>query len=212
MEHKEPGRLAPLLAMALFGLMLACVLGLMALGSGLYGSVTRSMTANNAARASLRYLTTSVRAADTASGLRLEDGPEGVMLVLEEPSTGYECKIQTHCVHTCSQDDVVYRFTTLSKDNASLECGNHNLSPDSSRSTQPLEKLMRFDQIRTANGFVIEVEEAQGEQGTFSGSGYTRIPLLANTGVKVKFKNVFINKNYELVSGSIEAEKDKNSL
>ena len=83
MEHKEPGRLAPLLAMALFGLMLACVLGLMALGSGLYGSVTRSMTANNATRASLRYLTTSVRAADTASGLRLEDGPEGVMLVLE---------------------------------------------------------------------------------------------------------------------------------
>ena len=93
MEHKEPGRLAPLLAMALFGLMLACVLGLMALGSGLYGSVTRSMTANNAARASLRYLTTSVRAADTAAGLRLEDGPEGVMLVLEEPSTGYETRI-----------------------------------------------------------------------------------------------------------------------
>lgn len=63
MEHKDPGRLAPVLAMALFGLMLACVLGLMALGSGLYGGVTRSMTANNAARASLRYLTTSVRAA-----------------------------------------------------------------------------------------------------------------------------------------------------
>lgn len=29
MEHKDPGRLAPVLAMALFGLMLACVLGLM---------------------------------------------------------------------------------------------------------------------------------------------------------------------------------------
>ena len=139
-------------------------------------------------------------------------GSQSATLPDLKPSTGYECKIQTHCVHTRSQDDVVYRFTTLSKDNASLECGNHNLSPDSTRSTQPLEKLMRFDQIRTANGFVIEVEEAQGEQGTFSGSGYTRIPLLANTGVKVKFKNVFINKNYELVSGSIEAEKDKNSL
>ena len=32
MEHKEPGRRAPLPAMALFGLMLACVLELLALG------------------------------------------------------------------------------------------------------------------------------------------------------------------------------------
>lgn len=93
MEHKDPGRLSPVLAMALFGLMLACVLGLMALGSGLYGGVARSMTANNAARASLRYLTTSVRAADTAGSLRLEDGPEGGMLVLAEPDTGYETRI-----------------------------------------------------------------------------------------------------------------------
>lgn len=93
MEHKDPGRLAPVLAMALFGLMLACVLGPMALGSGLYGGVTRSMTANNAARASLRYLTTSVRAADAENSLRLEDGPEGVMLVLAEPDSGYETRI-----------------------------------------------------------------------------------------------------------------------
>lgn len=93
MNQKDPGRLSPLLAMALFGLMLACVLGLMALGSGLYGSITRTMTANNADRASLRYLTTSVRAADTAAGVRLDSGPEGTMLVLAEPASGYETRI-----------------------------------------------------------------------------------------------------------------------
>lgn len=145
-------------------------------------------------------------------GEELPAGTQSAVLEQLQASTGYECKINVHCVHTGSPNAIVRRFTTLSKENAHLECGKHDLWQDTGRSTRPLEKLMRFDQIRTANGFVIEVEEAEGSHGIFSGKGYTRIPLLSNTGVKVKFKNIFINRNYELVSGSILAEKDLNSM
>ena len=64
---------------------------------------------------------------------------------------------------------------------------------------------------RTAEA-LLKIEEATGSNGMFSGSGYTHIPLLSNTGVKVKFKNVFINKDYELVSGTFTAETDKGEL
>lgn len=141
------------------------------------------------------------------AGGELPGGTRELTLTDLDPSTGYECKVTVKCAYTQSENDVVFRFTTLSKDNAHLDCGNHNLQADTSRSQEPLKELAVFDQIRTANGFVIDVEEVQGSDGRFSGKGNTHIPLLANTGVKVTFKNIFVNKNYELVSGTIKAEK-----
>lgn len=129
-----------------------------------------------------------------------------------EPATGYECKLNVQCSYSQSQQDVVYRFTTLSNDNAGLKCGKHDLPPSAQKDQTPLKMLQRFDQIRTDNGFVFEIEQAEGQDGYFSGNGYTHIPLLANTGVKVKFKNIFVNKNYELVSGVITAESSITGL
>lgn len=130
-----------------------------------------------------------------------------------EPATGYECRLSVRCAYSQSRNDATYRFTTLSTDNAGLDCGKHDKPDETKPKDQtPLKSLRRFDQIRTADGFVFEIDESTGENGVFSGTGYTHIPLLANTGVKVKFKNIFVNKDYELVSGVIEAEKDKSSL
>ena len=141
------------------------------------------------------------------AGNELQGGVRELTLKDLDPSTGYECKVSVKCAYTESENDVIFRFTTLSKDNAHLECGNHNLQSDTSRSMEPLKELSVFDQIRTANGFVIDVEEVEGSDGRFSGKGNTHIPLLANTGVKVTFKNIFVNKNYELVSGTVKAER-----
>lgn len=129
-----------------------------------------------------------------------------------EPATGYECRLNVKCSYSQSQQDVVYRFTTLSDDNAGLKCGKHDLPPAEQKDQTPLKMLQRFDQLRTDNGFIFEVEEAEGSDGIFSGWGYTHIPLLANTGVTVRFKNIFINKNYELVSGVITAESSITGL
>lgn len=143
---------------------------------------------------------------------KLPAGSTEAVLEDLEPSTGYECKLSVQCAYSRSKGDVVYRFTTLSAENAHLDCGNHSLSGDSGKDQTPLPSLKKFDQVRSGNGFVFEIEEASGSNGVFSGSGYTHIPLLSNTGVKVKFKNVFINKNYELVSGTFTAETDKGGL
>lgn len=129
-----------------------------------------------------------------------------------DAATGYECRLIVQCAYTQSQENVTYRFTTLSDDNAGLNCGKHDLPPSVQKDMTPLKVLQRFDQIRTDNGFIFEIEQAEGQDGYFSGNGYTHIPLLANTGVKVKFKNIFVNKNYELVSGVITAESSITGL
>ena len=136
----------------------------------------------------------------------LTAGISSVSLTDLEPSTGYECRITVTCDYSQSKNNVIYRFTTLSDDNTQLQCGKHPDAGSTEKSQIPLSSLQMFDQVRTDNGFVFEIEEATGENGIFSGKGYTHIPLLANTGVRVKFKNVFINKNYELVSGVFKAE------
>ncbi len=142
----------------------------------------------------------------------LRAGISSARLTDLEPSTGYECRLTVTCDYSQSKNDVIYRFTTLSDDNTQLQCGKHPDVGGSEIDPAPLPALRVFDQVRTANGFVFEIEEATGENGMFSGNGYTHIPLLANTGVKVKFKNVFINKNYELVSGVVKAETTLSDL
>ncbi|MDR2556516.1 MAG: hypothetical protein LBC49_02245, partial [Bacteroidales bacterium] len=72
--------------------------------------------------------------------------------------------------------------------------------------------LRRFDKVKTASGLTISIEDVTGENGIFSGTGYTHIPLLANTGVKVTFKKIHINKNYELVSGEFICTSSRKKL
>ena len=86
---------APVFAMLLFGLLLACVLGLVQLGSGLYKALAQGQQSNDAARSSLSYLSTRVRSGDRLGALRLGEGPEGVALILTESAEegGYETRI-----------------------------------------------------------------------------------------------------------------------
>ncbi|MEG1497895.1 MAG: fibronectin type III domain-containing protein [Bacteroidales bacterium] len=129
-----------------------------------------------------------------------------------EAATAYECKIGTICAYSESDPSNTYHFTTLSSENTVLQCGNHNTNNTNTQDQSPLFLLQRFDKVQTKMGFAINIEEVSGENGYFSGSGYTHIPLLANTGIKVKFKHIFVNKNYELVSGKFEASSSKKKL
>ena len=91
--RRSSGRATPAFSLALFALMLGCILWLTALGAGLYGRLTESRAANEQTRAALGSLVTRVRAGDTAGAVRLDSGPEGDMLVLTDPDTGYEFRI-----------------------------------------------------------------------------------------------------------------------
>lgn len=54
--HRSSGRATPAFSLALFVLMLGCILWLTALGAGLYGSLEASRTANEQTRAALGSL------------------------------------------------------------------------------------------------------------------------------------------------------------
>lgn len=91
--HRSSGRATPAFSLALFALMLGCILWLTALGAGLYGQLEASRSANEQTRAALGSLVTRVRAGDAAGAVRLGSGPEGDMLILTDRDSGYEFRL-----------------------------------------------------------------------------------------------------------------------
>lgn len=86
-------RATPAFSLALFALMLGCILWLTALGAGLYGRLEISRSANEQTRAALGSLVTRVRSCDAAGAVWLDCGPEGDMLVLSDRESGYQFRI-----------------------------------------------------------------------------------------------------------------------
>ena len=78
-------------ALALFGLLLGCMLALSGFGAQVYRALTAAQARNNASRAALSYVSARLRAADTAGAVALGAGPEGPALLLREE--GYETRI-----------------------------------------------------------------------------------------------------------------------
>lgn len=91
--QRSSSRATPVFSLVLFALMLGCILWLTALGTGLYGRLEASRSANEHTRAALGSLVTRVRSGDAAGAVRLDNGPEGDMLVLTDPDSGYEFRI-----------------------------------------------------------------------------------------------------------------------
>lgn len=92
---KRPEKSTPAFALALFVLMLGCILALAAMGGSLYGSLVENRRSNDARRASLSYVSAQLRAADESGAVSVRKGPEGDALVLAEPlsGSGYETRI-----------------------------------------------------------------------------------------------------------------------
>lgn len=85
-------------SLALFVLMLGCVLMLAMFGARVYGALTESQNRNKATRASLSYVAAHLRAADKTGAISVEPGPQGDALVLSdiEKDTGYETRIYVY--------------------------------------------------------------------------------------------------------------------
>ena len=89
--RQKPHNAAALCAMALFVLMLGCLLALSGFGAQVYRTLTESQSRNNAARAALSYVSARLRASDAEGAAAVGQGPEGPALLLREP--GYETRI-----------------------------------------------------------------------------------------------------------------------
>ncbi len=99
MHKKQSGHLnsAPF-SLALFVLMLGCVLMLAVFGAQVYGALTQSQNRNKAVRASLSYVAARLRAADETGAVSIKPGPQGDALILSDigTDTGYETRIYVY--------------------------------------------------------------------------------------------------------------------
>lgn len=82
-------------SLALFVLMLGCVLLLAVFGAQVYGTLTQSQNRNKAVRASLSYVAARLRAADEEQAVSVVPGPQGDALLLSDvgEATGYQTRI-----------------------------------------------------------------------------------------------------------------------
>lgn len=85
-------------SLALFVLMLGCVLVLAVFGAQVYGALTVSQNRNKAVRASLSYVAARLRSTDEVQAVTVEPGPQGDALVLSDvgEDTGYETRIYVY--------------------------------------------------------------------------------------------------------------------
>jgi len=114
--------------------------------------------------------------------------------------TIYEYQLSKSCGITQSDWSLSKQFTTFIADDEDsvYECG---IQPDFSLSNRaPLQTL---GEKFTAGDFPIKVLEASGSNGYFTGTGYVTIPYLSSIKVGVKFTNVLINTDNQLVEGSV---------
>ena len=118
------------------------------------------------------------------------------------PGTTYEYQLQKKCVITDSDWSLVKEFMTFLEDNEDsvYECG---IAPDFNLENQdPLDNMSVGDKF-VAGDFPVTAQTVSGSNGRFTGEGYVTIPYLESVKVGVKFTNVLINTDKQLIEGEV---------
>jgi TANFOR domain-containing protein len=97
---------------------------------------------------------------------------------------------------------------TIDGSSAEAEGGGCNiLQPELKvANREPIQTLMSGDVI-TAGDFPVKLITVQG-QGNFTGTGYITIPFIGKVAVKVRFSNITVNTDKQLIGGVIETTYD----
>ena len=115
------------------------------------------------------------------------------------PGHKYEYRVGGYCSQGNKTLGDTHAFEVPKKDTANKNCG---ILPDISISNQtPIQQLQPDDQIM-AGDFPVRLLKVQGS-GSFTGSGYITIPFIGYNRVKVKFENIKVNTDRQLISGAI---------
>lgn len=145
--------------------------------------------------------------------MEIPSGETGCTLYPLEPATAYECQFQRRCEDGWSEYDRLQRFKTPDEKPVELKCGEHPpMTPPETDEADALPVLRKFDHVKTQNGFEVVIDEVEGYDGCFSGTAHTYVPLLDNTGIKLTYSRIFVNKAYELVRGTFKAAKSGRKL
>lgn len=125
-----------------------------------------------------------------------------------EAGTTYQYRIRGNCPWGEGDWSPTLEFTTRREDEimSNIQCGLHP-DPVNIISQESLPKLLRGDVVM-AGDVPVHILESKGGNGLFSGRGYIALPLLNSVKIAVKFKQIKINKDLQLVDGFIETQYD----
>ena len=139
-----------------------------------------------------------------------------------ENNTEYEYRVGAVCGENKSFDPndlsqadafaysgVQYFTTNFSNQNKnSAQCG---VMPHVDLANKkPYDRQLTPNEVFTAGDFPVTVITAQGTAGNYTGEGFIQVPYLADTKIKVKFNNIQLNSDKQLINGTVETEYDAN--
>ena len=115
------------------------------------------------------------------------------------PGHKYDYRVGGYCSQGNKTLGDTHAFEVPKKDTANKNCG---ILPDISITNQtPIQQLQEQDEIM-AGDFPVRLLKVQGS-GSFTGSGYITIPFIGYNRLKVKFENIKVNTDRQLISGAI---------
>ena len=119
-----------------------------------------------------------------------------------DPETTYEIQVAATCGPFTSDLTDPRRVTTPERYEAEYTCGQPLPSIDKSN-RNPATDLAIGSLIYAAD-FDVQLTSVWEQEGKFSGTGYTAVPLFNNARVNVTFQNVLINTDHRLVEGYLK--------
>ena len=137
-----------------------------------------------------------------------------------ENNTEYEYRVGAVCGENKSFDPndlsqadafaysgVQYFTTNFSNQNKnSAQCG---VMPHVDLANKkPYDRQLTPNEVFTAGDFPVTVISAQGTAGNYTGEGFIQVPYLADTKIKVKFNNIQLNSDKQLINGTVETAYD----
>lgn len=137
---------------------------------------------------------------DDAEWFNVKTSEDHVAIYDAIPGRSYEYRVGGYCVAETKTMGDLHGFKMPAKDSSvNKNCG---LLPDIKLANQTaIKELKNGDQIM-AGDFPVRLMTVSGA-GTFQGTGYVMIPFLSDAKIKVKFNNITVNTNRQLLTGLI---------
>ncbi|HHU87484.1 MAG TPA: fibronectin type III domain-containing protein [Peptococcaceae bacterium] len=130
------------------------------------------------------------QAATTSPGITIEGLDHSAL---------YELTVTGNCGVETSDNERLLRFKTDRFVDYSCGAAAPGISLEN---REPLPALHRFDEFMAAD-FYVEVTEVSGSNGVFSGRGLASVPYLNFIQFEVKFNNITINTDRQMIDGHV---------
>lgn len=122
-----------------------------------------------------------------------------------EPSATYEFQVGGTCLGGLTTFSAITQFTQPDQNVAVINCG---IAPAIDLTNVTLyDQELAQDMVFMASDFAVHINDIQGI-GTYTGTGWTRLPYLSNIKVAVEFTNIKLNSELQLVDGEVKAQYD----